>query len=498
MRRELASLFLWGLTFILPSVALGLLGVAWLIEHDRWLLFGLVSAVVIAVLIIASRWLALTGRREAQPPPEVTWPDAGNRAWRDVDRLAARVEANPPAFGDTTAYQNLFLEVLDTVGKHFHPESEHPHLELTVSQILEISERSLRDLRREVVDVSSLVKNLKLRQILWARDAMTYLPAAQLVGRWAYLAYRFRRLFVNPAAAIAYEVLRQADKQHPQVASQQAAKLGAGFFVRQVGQYAIQAFSDQASLDTTQLHRVAEDAPLRVLLLGPINAGKSSLINALFGQERSRVDSLPCPGILAEHVLERDGLPKAVVLDSDGFGGAGDEAARRELFRAIESIDLVIAVTSAAQADRKLECETLEAIKRHFAKSTKQACPPILVAATHVDQLRPAKEWNPPYDFVEGESTKELSVRSAVGAISQDFQSPPEWVVPICLAPGAEYNVDEGLIPAMGAVLPEADRAKFLRLVQLHRTEEEKDRIAKRLDLALKIVARVVGVPTNR
>ncbi len=494
LRRELTSLALRAFAYAVPVIALAGLGGFWLMEHQRWLPFGLAVAAITGALLIASRWLALSGKAHSTPPPVTTWPDAGRKAWAEVDALAARMEAAPPQFGDTEAYRELFMTVLDTVGCRFNPESTQPALELTVAQTLEISERALRDLRVEVIDTLPLVNGIKLCHVARAQRLATHASAAQALGRYAILANRLRRWVFNPPVAAAYELVNLLDMTPTKLAARQAARVGVGLFVRHVGAYAIQAFSGQASLDITTLHQVAEAAPLRILLLGPVNAGKSSLLNAMFSQQRSRRDILPCPGINGEHILDRDDVPRAVVLDSDGFGGAGDESVRRRLFEAIEQIDLVIAVTSATQAARELECDMLEEARRRFATSTRRTCPPIVVAATHIDELRPAREWSPPYDFMAGDSPKERSVRGATEAISHDFQVAIDRVIPVSLAEGAEYNVEEGLMPAVAAALPEADRAKFLRLVEANRSVEARDRISRRLDTLLAIAARVAGV----
>jgi predicted GTPase len=494
MRREVTSLVLRALAYALPVVALAAVGIAWLFEHDRWIAFSLATVAIASVLLIMSRLLGRSGhQRSPSPPPVATWSDAGQKAWEDVDQLAARSSAAPPAFGDATAYQNLFREVLSVVGRRFHPTSLNPGLELTVSQAMEIAERALRDMRREVVDATPLVRNLTLARIAWAhRQASTYGPAIARAGFAAIFVNRIRRWIVAWPVAVANEVVNLLDVSPAQIASHQVSKIAVDRFVRHVGAYCIQAFSGQASLDIASLHAVANDAPLRILILGPLNAGKSSLMNAMFGQERSKRDILPCPTLKEEHVLDRDDVPRAIILDSDGFGGAGDEAAQKRVFEAIESVDLIIAVTSARHAARQLECRILDEVRRRFANSTHRSCPPMIVAATHIDLLQPAQEWQPPYDFLDGDSPKEQSVRGAVDAIANDFQISLDRVVPVCLSPGAEYNVEEAFLPVLGAVLPEADRVKFLRLVEVTRSREARDRVGRGIALLVKAGSHII------
>lgn len=494
MRREIASLTLRAVAYAVPFVVVAALGLLWLFEHEQWLPFGLGIAATTGALLVASKLLTRPNpRRLATRPPVDTWPDVATAAWADVDRIASRVATAPPSFGDMAAYQDIAMEILDTVGRHFHPESRNPRLELTLAQTFAIGERVLRDLQSEVLDAVPGGRSVTLAHLDLARRAGAYVPAAVGATRAAFLANRMRRWLVAWPVALAYEVVNFFDISPVAVMRRQVDAIAAEVFVRRVGTYAIEAFADRVAIDVVTMEAIAKTKPLRILLLGPINAGKSSLLNALFGQERSKRDMLPCPGLHEEHVLDRDGAPQAIILDSDGFGGAADEVARQKLFEAIESVDLIVAVTSARQAARQLECEMLDEVRRRFAGSPKRICPPILVAATHIDLLRPAREWNPPYDFLDGDSPKEQSIRQAIDAIATDVQVSLDRVIPVSLLPGAEYNVEEGLLPALGSALADADRAKFLRMIEETRSADARDRLRKSIALVMAAGRHILG-----
>jgi hypothetical protein len=116
-----------------------------------------------------------------------------------------------------------------------------------------------------------------------------------------------------------------------------------------------------------------------------------------------------------------------------------------------------------------------------LAERARQSIPPIVVALSHIDALRPLNEWSPPYDFAHGESTKELNIREAIDAVADDLQTPRDRVVPVCLREGAVYNVEEGLLPAIARVLPEGNRAKLLRLLMETRNDEQQDALKRQL-----------------
>lgn len=499
MQRDLTSLAFRALAFIVPATGLAVAGTAWLIEHDLWILFGMAVAALSGACLLAARFYARPRVRSTPTAPPVdTWPEAGNAAWGEIDHIATRVATSPPAIGDMGAYRDLALNVLESVGRHFHPTSASPRLELTLAQTLALAERVLRDVQAELLDAIPGGRSVTLAHLDLARRAGAYVPAARDATRAAFLANRVRRWVVAWPVALAYEVVNLFDVSPGAVARRQVDRIAADLFVRRTGTYAIEAFSDRVALDLKQVESIAAAKPLRIMLLGPINAGKSSLLNAIFGQERSRRDILPRLDSCQEHVLDRDGAPRAIILESNGFGGVGDADARRAVVGAMPSIDLIIVVTSARQAARQLECQTLDEVRRLFGGSPRRTCPPVLVAATHIDLLRPAQEWNPPYDFLDGVSAKEQSVRQAVDAIATDFQVSLDRVIPVSLLERSEYNVEEGLLPAIGLALPEADRAKLLRIIDETRSAESRDRVGKGIAFLLAAGRHVVASMTPK
>jgi 50S ribosome-binding GTPase len=56
-----------------------------------------------------------------------------------------------------------------------------------------------------------------------------------------------------------------------------------------------------------------------LLVAGQVKAGKSSLINALFGELQAATDVLACTSNIIPYRLERNGTDLALVLDSPGY-----------------------------------------------------------------------------------------------------------------------------------------------------------------------------------
>jgi predicted GTPase len=223
----------------------------------------------------------------------------------------------------------------------------------------------------------------------------------------------------------------------------------------------------------TQAKRLEEE-PLRILVLGQVKSGKSSLVNALFGDLRAAVDVVPTTRHVEPYVLERDGLPRAIILDTAGYDQVdrGDDPFA-DLRDQILDCDLVIAVSSAVSAAREADRRLLDRVRALFQAEPDRVMPPLVVALTHVDRLRPPAEWDPPYDLVNPSGLKAEQILGAVRATEQDLGLVADQVVvPVCLRQGQLYNVEEGLAPVLIERAPEAERVKYLRCLRHHHEEE--------------------------
>jgi len=465
--------------FGLPYLLLMLIGCLWLYEQRLFLQY-----VGVSILISVVGWLLLrriasrSASAPSTPPPVETWPEAGERAWADVDRLAARAEANPPSFDDANVWLLLFREVFDVVARQFHPKSKQPALEVTAAESLKIAELVAHDLRQFLEEQVPGSDRLTIHNV---QRVMHWGPVATQIAGSAYNVYRLARLVLNPPAALASEAQTALLGGTTANLIADLPRIVAGYLVRQTGKYAIQLYSGQIAFDAPDLAQLGTDKPLRIVVLGQAKAGKSSLINALFGEVRAATDVLPCTDTITPYVLDREGRPKAIMFDTIGFAGKGDESARKQLDAELAKCDLVIVVSSANSAARAPDRKLLDEARIRFAEQTRRAAPPLVVALSHIDRVRPINEWNPPYDFAQGELIKERNVRDAMDAIAQELQVPRDLIAPVCLRKDAIYNVEEGLLVLIARVLPDGERAKMLRLLMETRNADQREALKRQL-----------------
>jgi len=198
---------------------------------------------------------------------------------------------------------------------------------------------------------------------------------------------------------------------------------------------------------------------LGVVLIGQPNVGKSSLLNALAREVRGAVGPVPTTANATEFLLDQDGRPSVVLVDTPGLDGSA--AVTEELLRQAERADLVLWVAAATQAARANDRSALDALRGQGAAQLARRPAPVLLALTHVDQLRPAADWAPPYDIATPSRPKAQAIRAAMDSVARILDLPVDKIVPVALPAGREpYNLDA----LWARIVLEMDEAKLVQL----------------------------------
>ena len=101
--------------------------------------------------------------------------------------------------------------------------------------------------------------------------------------------------------------------------------------------------------------------PVRILLVGQVNAGKSSLLNAMAQEVRGAIGPLPTTAGAREYALNVEGCPAVVLVDTPGIGDRNRSAADVSLQAG--RADLIIWVASATQPARGLDRKRLDELR---------------------------------------------------------------------------------------------------------------------------------------
>ncbi len=493
--------------YALPVVALAGFGIWYLnvvlgAEHGwvPWATWGGMVVCFLAAVLLGAR-LTRKGSRAILDNPSYDdplnyWTDRDIAAWKVVETHAANLKppkldqlSDPNTF---TPYSKEAQELALKVAQIYVPGTKDPLGHLTFPEILTMAELVATDMS-ELVDKyipgSSVLTVGHLKQ---ARKAADYYQTASNIY-WVVSAA------LNPIKTVVQYATSQLGLQSG-MAQIQNNVLHWFFltFVHQFGRYLIELNSGRLKVGAKRYRELmakhqaptvgdAADAPtpnpskplkdeethlepqqVTVAVVGPVKAGKSSLINAIFGEQRTAVAQTPLTAASTKYVLNQKGMQPLTIVDTVGFGVDGPtDADIANAMVAATTADILILAVPARSAARAPEVSFLERVRDAFARQPQLKMPPVVVAMTHIDQLTPAMEWAPPYHWDGGARPKEKSIHDALAAVKEAFAGKVVAAVPVCGAAGKEYNVREGLMPAVATHLGTARGVSLLRMLHL-------------------------------
>jgi uncharacterized protein len=477
---------LWVLAACLgvPAVAFGVAGALWLYER-RWLGWtGLVFLCGEALLLaLFRRWSRKEGALLPQPPTALPaeFAPRDEAAWGLVKEYLDRVDSGEITLTSLDQFWSLGQEILGRVAAFYRPGDKEPLLAVQVPLLFRAIEETARDLAQVTADlpfahritIGDAVRGYRMHQKLQP----AYKAYRLLYPLWNWKNALFQLAVTDRLFDVTKETLGQWLLK---------------WYVDRVGYHAIELYSGKLLLTrrfeqapvppsappAAEIHadgRGETPESLRVLVLGQVKAGKSSLVNALFGEVRAATDVVPTTARLTPYVLQRADFGGALTISD--MGGYEDPSVPRErleeaLAEAVRS-DLILLVVSAVNVAREPDRRLLAQLRDRFTAQPELRPPPVIVVLTHIDLLRPRRDWAPPYNVTAADSPKAQSIRGALDAVAEDLGLPSEFMVPVCLLPERLYNVEEALVPLLVQVLPEAKRTLFLRSLKTLREQEQ-------------------------
>ncbi len=465
---------------ILPWVMIAVAGFFWLWQENLLLTWLSVALVTVCFCWLAARQFRAHVARppvpsELETQPSSRWSITQREAWESVEHICKQLEDQAPELEDWDTYRNLFIRTVETVAAHFYPGQEHAFLEMRVPDFLRIIELLSNDLRELTTE------NIPGSHIVTINDVIKgHRLAAQL--KKVYNWYRIASFAIAPATAVFNEVRNRITGDTTSLIWREMKLYLTCACVRKAGFYAIQLYSGELDFGAEQYRsfvtsesvsdrdtnqdwdKEVSKEPMRIVVIGQTNSGKSSLINALFGAVKTVADAVPVTRHVQPFVLEKDGFPQAIIFDTGGYEdstGAAMEIA--EIEQSMDKSDLIILVCAANQAAREPDRRMLVALGQR-CRQRKTDSPALIVAMSHIDRLRPKREWKPPYCLNPPSGSKAAQIAAASECVTADLGVNVDQVVPLNLRDG--YNVDDGLIPAILRQLPAANRSQYLRCLK--------------------------------
>lgn len=472
---------------VLPFAATSLLGFLWL--HERgMLLWFVLGCVALAAMIWSGRlglaWQhrrqergkergkeraqgeardasqdgdAAAGLRErlAHPPIDPEW-SARETAIYEASRAAIAERLTAPVAWESLPEQAV--AVVEDVAARMS-DGKRGALDFTLPEALLLIDRvalRYREFLRSHVPFSD---QLSMRAVhwLWSRQ-----DQARTAWKYGYLAYRGLRLAFNPPVGVLREIERAATAGLQDRLSDQVVRDAQAILLEEVAQAAVDLYSGRLKFSDAELIEIQlgselrdrnslarPDDPVRIIVVGQISAGKSTLINALAGDGPAETDLAPTTDRLTAHAIEIDDIPCRLV---DTMGLDGSARVQQTLAQEIAQADMVLWALRANRPGRAVDIALRDAVTAHFAEDAARRAPPIIPIATAADALLP--DW--PYTENRLPEAAQAVIGKATAALRADFAGPLGDMppIPVC-ARAPSWNLDT-LSNAIAGQLTEA------------------------------------------
>lgn len=247
----------------------------------------------------------------------------------------------------------------------------------------------------------------------------------------------------------------------------------------------------------------------RLMIIGRRGAGKSSLLNAIFGQREAAIGSVTSETGRAKWYTLTTSRGKLDLLDTRGIGdrtrpeSANFNEAIDDIYAAVDSVapDAILFLCKAKEVDARISEDIVSAkdvVSRIEANHGYK--PPVVGIVTQVDELDPLSNNDPPY------LRKENNIEAAVDALSKAFRSHDMRALRIMPTSSyAEYengastpsftrywNIVE-LVEYLIDVLPKEAQIQFARMSAIRSGQEKVSRIL--IHSAATLSAGIAAVP---
>ncbi|HXY37019.1 MAG TPA: GTPase [Planctomycetaceae bacterium] len=408
--------------------------------------------------------------------------------WTPRDEQAALVvrefqqkvdQLTPQQLTDPAFYQQEAQKLAVALARNYFPDAEDAFSSLTVPEVLAALRLALDDLEQWLLTSLPGSRLLSIKQWQMLQHAPKWIRRIQNTT-WA------ASILINPLNIARLWTSRVAAE--PITTELQTEVLAVIYlrFIREIGFYLIEmnsgrlrggadAYRRHFQADAARSSERGEKPPagpptvqtVNVALVGQVSSGKSSLINALTGAHRAAVDVLPKTREVQRYQAQFGTPPvRVTLLDTPGYGEAGASAQQLEEIReALLESHAVLVVMDAHSPAREADRRTLQDVENWFQSQPQLKPPPKIGVVTHIDLLRPALEWSPPYEWREPVRPKEHSIHDAVDYVRELFGVSLAAVVPVCsdVERKRSWGVLEGVIPALISILNEAQSGALLR-----------------------------------
>ena len=448
------------LVLCLPFVLTSVLGCLWLYQHGFFLYFVAICALVGILLFAVLRFTRYrVGAKQSETNDTDEFSVQANADWLPQEKkvfaeVCRLIETMTQEAHDWEKLPDLSLKVINEVARKLG-DNKKGALNFTIPEALLLIEQTASRYRahlRVLVPFSDQV-SLRTMEWLWRQR-----HRATVLWKLASGSLRVARLATNAPVGVAREIERLIAGGNSKYLSEQMVSVMQGVLLEEVCFSAIELYSGRLQFSDSELLQIelgtvaadrarvpTSENPLRILVVGQISSGKSSLINGLLGYLGAETDTAPTTQGLVTY-QSTVGEIHCDFIDSQGFDGS--KARSSALLEEMTQADLIIWAIKANRPARAPDLALKQSFDAWFEEHAERRRPLVITVATFVDRL--VDGWPYPEHFLPDDVQQKIA--EVVNAISDDMEGlKPRPVSSI----SPEWNLDS-INSAIGSSIGEA------------------------------------------
>ncbi|MEY8120497.1 GTPase family protein [Falsihalocynthiibacter sp. BN13B15] len=436
---------------LLPFVAAMVAGFAWMIEHG-WVVEFIVASISLgglaALIRFARVWVRAKDSEHTPRPNQLhartdpAWSARETEAFKAAQTFIVEKTTNTLPWEDL---QPIALEVVQMIAMA-SGKGGKGILNFTLPEALLLIDRVTVRLRSDIRDKVPFSDSISVGTLLWLWEQREVAWKAKKLG---WNAWRVLRAIKSPPTAFLREIEGVIAEGHSSFITSEGTAILQALLLEEVAAASVELYSGRlrfsdaelldlglAASDLDRARLAASNMPVRIAVAGQVSVGKSSLINALVGNDLAEVDVIATTADAKTYPTDFDGVD-SMLLDMPGLDGSLKPT--KIIVEELSQADLIVWVVRADRPGREIDRSTIAALRESILSNPLRRMPPFIIVVSCVDEL--PKSCFLPEGFLSEEAME--GVTEVVAAVKHDIDDPSVTanIIPVVLTE-PDWNVD--------------------------------------------------------